>query len=156
MLVIAFLTMPVYAATDIWNVGSHKIDSAGAFSTTSTGNDLAHIEVFTTGDTLVAGDSGKYIVTNLEDDDGIVDFVLPSVATAGLQYKFVSSHKSIIRIDPASSDQIMYASLAAGDRIASGTAASADGVSGDSITLVSDGSHWLVTEMVPIDWADAN
>ena len=146
-----------YAGTDKYNDGSWKVTSDGVLMReSSTASLRPPYEVFTTGDTLTAADSGKILITNLVDTDGIVDFVLPSAATAGLQYKFVSSKKSIIRIDPAGTEQINYAALDAGDRIASGTAAAADGASGDSITLVSDGTGWLVTEMVPIDWADAN
>jgi len=118
-------------------------------------------EISTTGDTLVAADSGKTLITNLKDADGIVDFVLPAATTAGIVYKFVTGERSIIRIDPAAAtatDQILYASLSQGDRIGSGTAASADGASGDSITLMSTGTGWAVTEMNPDDgsWADAN
>lgn len=142
--------------------------SSGAFTTLAysgvlspgTGSSaLTNYEVFTTGDTLTAADSGKVLITNLYDTDGIVDFILPVATTAGIEYTFVSEQASIIRIDPAGSattDRIMYASLAQGDRIASGTALASAGASGDSITLVSTGTGWAITEMVPIDWADAN
>lgn len=138
--------------------------SSGAFTTLAYSGLLSpgansgykiNYEVFTTGDTLTAAETGKYVITNLDDADGIVDFVLPAKAT-GLEYKFVSGRASIIRIDPNGSDHIYYAALDQGDRIASGTSGAADGASGDSITLISDGNAWYVAEMNPDDWADAN
>lgn len=152
-----FIVQSSFAGDDVYNDGFWKVTSTGVLTReSSTASIRPPYEIFTTGDTLTVADSGKYIITNLNDADGIVDFVLPSAATAGLEFKFVSSKKSIIRIDPSSSQQINYAALAGGDRIASGTAAAADGASGDSITLLSDGTGWLVTEMCPIDWADAD
>lgn len=148
---------PESAATDLDFRGDVTL-SGDATKTVKIGGAY---EIFTTGDTLVAADSGKILITNLKDTDGIVDFVLPAATTAGLKYTFVTGNTSIIRIDPAaatSTDQILYASLVAGDRIGSGTAAAADGVSGDSITLISTGTGWAVAEMNPDDgsWADAN
>ncbi len=134
---------------------------SGVLSPGANSSALASYEIFTTGDTLTATDSGKYIITNLADADGIVDFVLPAATTPGLEYKFVSEAASIIRIDPAanaSTDHILFASLDAGDRIASGTAVAADGASGDSITLISTGTGWAVFGVNPDNttWVDAN
>ncbi|MBU2051421.1 MAG: hypothetical protein KKH61_20930, partial [Gammaproteobacteria bacterium] len=114
-------------------------------------NSYAPYEVFTTGDTLVATDSGKYLIaynTSIASS-GIVDFILPAV-TAGLEYKIVSGGTFYIRVDTSSAlEGIMYSTCVVGDRILSA------GASADSVTLVSDGSRWYVAEMKGT-WTDAS
>jgi len=124
---------------------------SGVLSPGAASSELANYEIFTTGDTLVATDSGKYLIAFNQSltSDAIVDFVLPSVA-AGLEYKIVAGGTFYVRVDTSSALQgIMYSTCVVGDRILSA------GASADSVTLVSDGSRWYVGEMKGT-WTDAS
>ena len=159
-LAVLLLSVPAFAAVGVQDNGTYVGEATTLnFDGSVTAADVDGItnvyvgrlkdqEVFTTGDTLVAADSGKAVVSYLDDADGIVDFVLPAVS-AGLNFKIAAGHTSYIRIDPAGTNQIMYSTCAAGDRLLSA------GASADSVELVSDGTRWYVTEMKGT-WTDNN
>lgn len=95
-------------------------------------------ETFTSSDTLGANETGKYCIVNSADT-----LTLPAATTDGLIYHFAAGDSVTFSVDPAStSDTIQYLELDAGDKISSA------GNTGDSVTLVSDGSNsWYVFEM---------
>lgn len=101
------------------------------------------VELFTTGDTLTAAESGKTIALGPTGHNGSV-FVLPAAAS-GLIFTFTSGLDATeyMYVDPASAtDQILYSTCSVGDRIKSA------GASGDSVTLVgTTGGYWFVTAM---------
>lgn len=125
-----------------------RVDTNGTLVPSSLASTKSVVETFTTGDTLTTTETGKICVSYLDNPAGIVDFVLPAVAS-GLKYKFIAGHTSYIRIDPAGTNRIMYSTCTAGDRVLSA------GASADSIELVSDGTYWYVGEMKGT-WTDAN
>lgn len=138
-----------------YDIGSSSYEVAdiyynGALIPGTSSSLRTNTEVFTTGDTLVAADSGKCIITYAPSvsSNGIIDFVLPTVA-AGEYFKFVAGSTNYIRIDPYGTQAIMYSTNVVGDRIESA------GASADSVTLVSDGTRWYVSEMKGT-WTDAN
>lgn len=104
---------------------------------------IAPYEVFSTGDTLTAADSGRKLITYFTTTYGQLNFTLPAVS-AGLEYNLAIGHSGFVKIDPNGTNQIMYSTCDAGDSIKNSAVTSA---SGESVTLVSDGTRWYVTEM---------
>jgi hypothetical protein len=100
------------------------------------------IEIFTTGDTLTAAESGK--ICALSNSFTLAGFTLPAAAE-GLTYTVTSGSgtaSSYFRVMPNSaSDTIRYSTCAGGSHIKSA------GASADSVTLVGYPGSWYVTEM---------
>jgi hypothetical protein len=161
-LAILLLSVPAFASVGIQDNGTYVGEATTLnFEDSVTATDvdgitnvyigrLKNYEVFTTGDTLVAADSGKAIIVHdpTIGSAGIAAFVLPA-ASAGLNFKFVMGSTWYITVDPAGTDAIMYSTNVAGDKIKSA------GASADSVELVSDGTRWYVSEMKGT-WTDNN
>lgn len=109
---------------------------------------LVPYEYMVTGDTLTASDSGKTIMTYFDQSDAVLNFTLPAV-TAGVQYTLAAGHTSYIQVIPYGTNQIMYSTCSAGQKLLSA------GASADSVTLISDGTRWYVTQMHGT-WTDNN
>jgi len=118
------------------------------------------IEASATADTLTVAESGKTIVCTATGSMGVVTYTLPAASTANLKYTFVdgriSGASASMQIDPDGTDRIIYnqtaviAGLAAGDKLKSG------GVTGDCVTLISDGTtSWYIKDMRGT-WTDNN
>lgn len=152
LIVLALLTSRVYAATDLFDVtntdGNHiTINSAGVLSGVKTS-----YEVFTTGDTLTAAESGKVCILDRTGIAGLPTngptFVLPSAAV-GLHYTITAGCGNYVTVRPNASDKILYLTLDTGDAIRS-----SGNTTADSVTLVCGAANkWYVAEMKGT-WAD--
>jgi hypothetical protein len=148
LLIVLFCIGRVIAATDLWNIGSWKVDSTGALIPSSTGSMRAIYENVATGETVLVADSGKTFVTIPATASQSSTFTLPASAV-GLEYTFVMGTVGLISVDPATTgDTILYVGLHAGDRITSPAA------TGDSVTLICPvAGSWAVKAMFGT-WTD--
>lgn len=146
----------LYTEADTWDYGADW--SQGTFTAEWRGQNEETIDNATDGVVAVSGELGylqyvvdktaAYTVTVAESgalftNDGasdVITFTLPA-ASEGLIYTFLEQDNHVVYVDPDGTEQIMSETGTAGDYIVS-TAQY------DSITLVSDGSNWYVTEVI--------
>ncbi len=136
---------------DIYNDGYWRTTSTGVQRpiTLATGGQMPLVEVFATGDTLTAAETGKTCIVRDVAGGGDFNFLLPA-ATAGLNYSFTLDRGSYINIDPNGTDKIEYSTLGAGDRLRS------TGATSDSVTLLcGTAGYWSVSKMYGT-WTDNN
>lgn len=88
---------------------------------------------------VVAADSGTVFVTT--GAAGAVNFTLPSVATAGLEFTFVNTVDQNMVITATAADTMVLVNDAAADSVTFSTASEKIGA---SVTCISDGTNWLV------------
>ncbi|GEM_PF-6620150 len=149
MLFVLALSVNVYAADgDEFSTNSFRINSSGQVIY----KQLNEV-VTATLDTITAAETGKTFIYKPTANTTVT---LPKAAN-GLIYKFVlassGSSKKII-IDPQSSDTLMGCVYGA-DTFATGDSLISAGSTGDSVTLVSDGSFWYCVDRVGT-WVDNN
>jgi len=140
---VGFLTNCYAADGDVYNDGWWRVTSTGAIVPVSGASQQFISEKLATGDTLLSTESGKTVVVTATT--GTIKYTLPSAATAGLEFTFVdgkSTGSNTFSVDPYSTNQILYLTLDAGDKITS------PGATGDNVTLISDASgNWFVKNM---------
>lgn len=148
LLITVMLVAPVlcYALPgDIYEDGFFRTTSTGVQRpiTLTTGGNMPIVEVFTTGDTLTAAETGKLCIVRDTAGGGDFNFTLPA-ATAGLNYQFTLAAGSTISVIPNGTDFIEYGTttMKAGDILRS------PGATNDSITLVcGTAGYWAVTNI---------
>jgi len=150
-----------FAAVSIQEDGIEKgvattINILGGISQTNNGSTfaitdgIANVEVFDTGDTLTAAETGKICILGRSAYNQRVIFTLPA-ATAGLNFQFLTDTTSFLNVDPNGTDKIQYLTLSGGDKICSPGSATDDSLS----LICGTAGFWTVANMQGT-WTDTN